>query len=257
MKSLLLAAIFIIAIILTTRFQQANPGIKPKLYPVKEMGKFHFGFSNLMGDLLWLRVIQNIDYCESDGSKAVNKGTNIDSILGAELVPSRCNKGWVFQMVDVITDLAPRFKRVYRVSSELLSVAVDDREGARLIFEKGLKEFPNYWELAYSASYHYLFEYQNPQRAAELLVQAADVGGPFWFRQMAGTLFTKAGQFVIAETTLKSYILNYYGERGVGQAKIRLKELYMNQGLSEKMAKAKLEKFLDEVNESLSQQEKQ
>ena len=38
--------------------------------------------------------------------------------------------------------------------------ATPDREGARLIFEKGLRQFPQDWSLAYAAAYHYLFEIQ-------------------------------------------------------------------------------------------------
>lgn len=202
-----------------------RPSIKPKVYPVKYQNKLHFGFANIMADLYWLRVIQNMDYCENETSKSYNPGIGVDKILKAELNPSRCQKGWVFQMLDLVTDLAPRFRKVYRIGGEMLSVAVDDREGAKIIFDKGLRQFPDYWELLYSASYHYLFEYQNPEKAADLLLQAANVGGPFWFRQMAGTLYSRAGRLVMAEITLKSYIENYDGQRGVEQAKKRLLEL--------------------------------
>jgi hypothetical protein len=235
-------------ILLSTEIRKTKVSPKPQVYPAPNMDKFHFGFSNVNGDLFWLRVLQNIDHCESDDkTPAVNKGTNLEEILNHEIEPSRCHMGWVYQMLDLVTSLAPKFRKVYRVGGELLSVAVDDREGARLLFEKGLKQFPDYWELAYSASYHYLFEYQNPKRAAELLLQAAEAGGPFWFRQMAATLFSRSGQLVMAESTLKSYIYQYWGQRGVEQAKMRLGELYRKQGLSEERANRKVELVVEET----------
>ncbi|MEC9282075.1 MAG: hypothetical protein VX642_05145 [Bdellovibrionota bacterium] len=220
-----LLCVFSIIVFSTTSRNQEKPTVVPKLYPLENQSKFSLGFSNFVADLYWLRVIQNLDYCESSGEKSVNSGLGVDKILAETLGPSRCNKGWVFQMLDLITDLAPKFRRVYRVGAEMLSVAVDDREGARIIFEKGLKRFPEYWELAYSASYHYLFEYQNPQRAGELLEQAAYSGGPFWFLQMAGTMYSRAGKLLLAEVTLRSYVDKYKGQRGEEAAKKRLEEV--------------------------------
>lgn len=226
-KLIFLALFFYGMIVSSVQTRYEKPIVEPKIYPLKEQKRFSLGFNDIMADLYWLRVIQNIDYCENAnyGRKSSNPGLGMDEILSANLRNSRCHKGWVYQMLNLVTDLAPKFRKVYRVGGELLSVAVDDREGARLIFDKGIKQFPAYWELLYSASYHYLFEYQNPEKAADLLIQAAENGGPFWFRQMAGTLYTKAGRFVMAEVTLRSYVENYEGKRGVEQAKKRLEEL--------------------------------
>lgn len=248
MIQLILVLIFSIGITFTNRVGISKPDVKPKVYPSKYSKFFHFGFKNLSADLYWLRVLQSIDYCENEtAEKAVNQGQGVDDILAQTLRPSRCHKGWVFQMLDLVTDLAPKFRKSYRIGAELLSVGVDDREGARIIFDKGVKQFPDYWELSYSASYHYLFEFQNPSKAAELLMGAAEAGGPYWFRQMAATLLTRSGKFAMAEITLKSYIEKYQGMRGEKQARLRLKEIYINQGLSEREATAKLNTYLKSV----------
>ena len=65
--------------------------------------------------------------------------TSIEEILDAEIVEARCNEGWVYHMLDRITDFSPKFLYAYVHGGLLLSVLVDDREGARQIFEKGLK----------------------------------------------------------------------------------------------------------------------
>lgn len=246
--------VFYFSVVATNRVEGDKAPLVPQIYPPTNVDKFTLGFSNLSGDLYWLRVIQNLDYCENSSvPKAVNSGLGIDQVLDYELSPSRCNKGWVYQMLNAVVTLAPQFRKAYRVGGDVLSVAVDDREGARLIYEKGLNQFPDYWELAYSASYHYLFEFQNSKRAAELLMQAADSGGPFWFRQMAGTLFSRSGQLNMAEVTLKSYIYQYWGQRGFEQAKKRLKELYIQKGLTETQAVSKMAIVLKEIESKISE----
>ena len=243
------AIFFFYSVIVITNLKKSEKiELTPTLYPSPIANKTGFGFENFFADLYWLRLVQNIDFCESEASnKAVNKGKNLDDILSYELKASRCNKGWVFQMLDTITDLSPKFRRAYRIGAESLSVAVDDREGARIIFDKGVKQFPGYWELSYSAAYHYLFEFQDPEKAAKLLIKAADSGGPYWFKQMAGTLYGRSGKFLLAETTLKTYILGNLGRRSFNQAVYRLKELYIQMGIGEKVAEEKVQSFVDSI----------
>lgn len=244
MIPLFLIPIFVCLVLFTAKVDKTVVRPEPKLYPSPELQYLHFGFRDAMADSFWVRVIQNIDFCHNKDAKvAANMGIGVDDILAQELKPSRCHKGWVFQMLDLITNLAPKFRRVYRIGADILSVAVDDREGARIIYDKGIKNFPNYWELAYSASYHYLFEYQNPSRAGDLLIQAAEAGGPTWFRQMAGTLYTRSGQLTLAEITLKDFIIKYHDQRGGDKAAVRLAELYVKKGMSEEEAKLKVDNF--------------
>lgn len=218
--------------ILSSKLQGIYHNNEPKVYPPKVLNKVHLGFADVLADTLWLRLIQDFDYCENEtAEKASNPGVGVDEVLSFKMHKSRCNKGWVYQMLDVITDLSPSFKRAYRVGGDILSVGVDDREGARLIYDKGTALFPNYWQLSYSAAYHYLYEIQNPNKAAYYLVQAADAGGPPWLRQMAGTLYTKAGRFMVAEVTLKKFIHENEGKRSYERGLKRLQELYDKMGI--------------------------
>ena len=85
-----------------------------------------------------------------------------------KLVESRCNEGWVYHMLDRITDFSPRFLYAYVHGGLLLSIVVDDREGARQIFEKGLKAFPDHYNLNYHAAYHYLAEVKKPWKSCPI-----------------------------------------------------------------------------------------
>lgn len=192
--------------------------------PPKEILHFTFGYRESIADGLWLRVIQDFDFCGQEAPKNLSgasifsaqdkygeKGPEsadqiVKDILEHELPPARCNKGWVFHMLDRITDLVPRFRMPYIMGATLLSVAVDDREGARLIYEKGMLQFPSDWSIAYRAAYHYLYEIQDGRRAAQLLDAAARNGAPQWVVSLAARLFSQSGKLQLGITVLEDAI---------------------------------------------------
>jgi tetratricopeptide (TPR) repeat protein len=182
-----------------------------------------FGFNDIFADSLWLRTIQNLDVCDVMGvspvdlSAAVRErfqnrvqspSTHLDPHVAAALkniVPrrGRCSQGWAFQMMDAATRLAPRFEIVYSAGGAVLSVMMDDYEGATILYERGLKAAPKNWIIAYRAAYHYFYDLQDFSRAAELLTQAGKNGGPLWLRSLAARLFTQSGQAHLALPLLK------------------------------------------------------
>ncbi len=164
------------------------------IIPPKEMVHFSFGFEEAFASLMWVRLLQDIDICEqSQNPASYNSATTIEEILDAEIAESRCNEGWVYHMLDRITDFSPKFLYAYVHGGLLLSVVVDDREGARQIFEKGLKMFPDHYNLNYHAAYHYLAEIREPGRAAQLMKKTHELGGPAWLSLSAARLFAEDG----------------------------------------------------------------
>lgn len=164
--------------------------------PIPSIERWVFGYDDIAADTLWLRVIQDLHVCE-------NAKDGIAHREGETHTGWLCERGWVFKMIDAITTLAPNWKLPYTVGATMLSIVVDDRVGATEIFEKGLKIFPDDYNLLYRASYHYTWEEKNPKRAAELLVHAAKHGGPPWFISLAGKLYSEAGQAEIAKVVLE------------------------------------------------------
>ncbi len=176
---------------------------KAKLIPPPAQLKyFNFGYRETLSDSLWLRVLQDMEAC--DEAIDVTKG-----------ITKKCNRGWTFQMLDLITDVTPLFRAPYIFGATTLSVLVEDGPGASQIFEKGLVQFPKDWSLQYRAAYHYMSEDKNLPRAAELLILAGDNGAPNWVYSLAGKLYSEAGQAYLAKSVLEDQIAKMPPEEGM------------------------------------------
>lgn len=199
------------------------------IIPPKEMVYFSFGFQEAFASLMWLRLLQDIDICEQGHQVSYNPGTSVDSILESQMPDSRCNEGWVFHMLDRITDFSPRFLYAYVHGGVLLSIIVDDRQGARQIFEKGLKVFPNHYNLNYNAAYHYLVEIRDPKRAAQLMQKTQELGGPSWLSLLAARLYAKGGMKEAGIYLLNQLIEESSDPQFIEAAQERLKQIILEE----------------------------
>ena len=159
--------------------------IAPPLY----VERMSFGFNEVMADSLWIRAIQDFDYCEQQIANNVCK-----------------NNSWLYHMLDAITNLSPSFRMPYATGSLALTIIISDIEGATKIFDKGVKAFPKDWPILYRAAYHYLYEVKDKKRAAELLIQAGQNGAPPWVFSLAGRLYSDSGSRDLAESLLQQMI---------------------------------------------------
>ncbi len=185
------------------------------LRPPENIKYFTFGYNDAFASLLWIRALQNLDYCEGGKYQEsdyvapdVEEKNKLKAVITRKMKPARCHKGWVYSMLDTLTEIQPHFKIAYETGATFLSVGVDDREGARLLFEKGLKIYPTSWRIAYDAGYHYLWEMQNPERSAELLLQALRHGGPPFLASLSAGLYTENGQVEYAKVILLEQLQN-------------------------------------------------
>ncbi|MBO9666026.1 MAG: hypothetical protein J7501_04375 [Bdellovibrio sp.] len=154
--------------------------------PPEMMEHFVFGYNEPVADSLWIRVLQDFDYCD----KPLNK--------------NYCqSNSWLFRMLDSITELSPYFRIPYAAGGLALSVLITDVDGAAKIFDKGVRNLPNDWTIKYRAAYHYLYEVKDKQRAADLLTQAGKLGAPPWVFTLAGRLYSDSGELDLAENLLK------------------------------------------------------
>lgn len=108
---------------------------------------FHLGQKRMISSLYWVATI-----VESDHAHYKEKDLN----------------SWMFLRFNTISLLEPRFYETYSFGAPYLSIVKDDLSGASVIYEKGLKQFPDDYKLLRDAGFHYYFEVANYQRAYEI-----------------------------------------------------------------------------------------
>ena len=167
--------------------------------PPKYMEWFHFGFRESMADSLWLRWIQDADFCQVYGNSITDlSGTQASKANPTDLAVNPrhriCDDSWAFKMLDAITRLAPKFKMPYLAGSILLAVLIEDYKGADILFDRAIEQFPDDWQILYRASYHKLFDNHDYKAGADLLLRASQLGAPPWLKMLAARSYSRAGQ---------------------------------------------------------------
>lgn len=148
------------------------------------------GFSVALADSFWLRSVQDFDYCEN------------------KIKDNECQgKSWLFQTLNLTTELDPRIAASqYQVAGLALTVIISDYAGASVIFDKGVMQHPESWQLTYAAAYHALFEEKDKLKASRLYKLAGEHGAPSWVMATAGRLAAEGGSVVDAERILRGLI---------------------------------------------------
>lgn len=206
-----LAFIFFIALVQVTG-HYSHP-LKTERYlnpPPEYIEFFHFGFPDSMADSFWLRWIQDSDTCQTYLAPVVYNPDSVKEqggVFDLVTIPRHkvCDNSWSFKMLDTVTKLAPKFDMPYLAGASALAILVEDFAGASIIYERGIREFPERWQLLYRAAFHYQFNLKDLPKAAELLLEAADRGAPIWVRSLASRLYTAAGQYEMGLSVLESY----------------------------------------------------
>ncbi|PIS10220.1 MAG: hypothetical protein COT73_10555 [Bdellovibrio sp. CG10_big_fil_rev_8_21_14_0_10_47_8] len=153
--------------------------------PPPQLEYFSFGFQMPIADSLWIRAIQDMDYCEAKGEEGHCR-----------------NNSWLYQTLDTISRLAPDFYQTYSIGGVALSILVSDVEGGAKILEKGTRVFPKKQRLLYLAGYHALYEEKDKKKAAYYYQKCAENGGTPWIYSLAAGLYDETGE---RELALKIY----------------------------------------------------
>jgi tetratricopeptide (TPR) repeat protein len=221
---ILLVTCVLVILFLSLRGISSEKYGRELLLPPSQLKYFTFGYNESIADSLWMRLLQDIDACHS----ATDPLSKIKT-------PSSCKDSWSGAMLLSVIELAPKFRIPYFAGATILSIIVGDAANASQVYEKGLKQFPNDWQLSFRAAYHYLYEDKKPERAAELLTLAGQNGAPSWVYALAGHLYSEAGRAVLAKSVLEQALKENPDARGAERIKMRLKEV------DEVLAKAKRE----------------
>ncbi len=190
---------------------------KKMLAPPADIEHFSFGYHEVVADILWMRVLQDFDFCEKQLEENICVGNS-----------------WMFRMIDAITNLSPRFRMPYATGSLSLTVLVNDIEGASVIFDKAVKAFPNDWPILYRASYQALIEEKNNEKAAGLMLRAAQNGGPPWLYEASARLYSEEGKMAVAEGILADLKANNESEELIRNMEKKIESLRQKQAEKQK-----------------------
>ncbi|MCK5311700.1 MAG: hypothetical protein KAJ62_06300, partial [Desulfobacteraceae bacterium] len=103
---------------------------------------------------------------------------------------------WAYATMDVVTDLDPKFYKAYLLSSMGLIHKSEDVRLSEPILKKGMKNFPESWELPFWAGYGYYNHVKDYKKATEYMLMAYNKpGAPKRFLGMMASATQKSGNF--------------------------------------------------------------
>ena len=129
-----------------------------------------FGYQRAFTSLLWLRFLQH--------TPPKKMGKNEVS--------------WIYRDLDALTELDPEFCPAYEHGGIFLSVITEDKRGAEQILLKGIRIFPQRWRIRAYLAYHYQFELEEPEKAAEQYLAGSKLpGAPYLLGVLASNFIQK------------------------------------------------------------------
>jgi hypothetical protein len=169
----------------------------------------HFGERWALSDLMWIRAIQDFDYCE------VSKDSAQASCIG---------NTWLYHMIEALTELDPQHIEAHQAGALSLSVLVGDVPGSSKIFKKTIERFPKSWKILSQAAFHELLEAKNPELAATYLQKAGELGAPGWVYSLATRLYSRAGKLEAAERLYQDLQMQGFDEKLLNRMKSHIIE---------------------------------
>ncbi|MEO6543583.1 MAG: hypothetical protein ABIP05_06000 [Nitrospiraceae bacterium] len=168
------------------------------------------GYRELAADLLWLQAIQ---------------------VMGERKLSAEAGQ-WLYQALDRITTLDPKFVRAYEAGSHALCILVVLPEESNRLLEKGMRHNPQEWNLPFLLGINYYFELGDDEKAATAMARAASLpGAPESLARLAAKLFVSANSPEQAVELLAKVYQETSDENVRKMLEIRLKESVVERDL--------------------------
>lgn len=139
------------------------------------------------------------------------------------------NNTWAYSTMDVVTDLDPKFYKAYLLSSMGLVHSPKDINLAEPILQKGMKNFPDSWELPFWAGYGYYNYLKDYKKATNYMIMAYNKpDAPKRFLGMMASATQKSGNFDKAAIAMLAMMENTDNKKLkiiYGKKMIRMKNL--------------------------------
>jgi len=151
-------------------------------------------YNALAADVYWVRAIQ---YYGGTKRRLAAQSARVPEPPPMLAAPSD-DYVYLFPLLDVTTDLDPRFNIAYRFGSVFLAEPYPGGPGrpdlAIKLLEKGLRERPDKWEYMEDIGFVHYWYRHDYAAAASWFQKAADVpNAPWWLRSLAATTVAQGG----------------------------------------------------------------
>jgi len=137
------------------------------------------GFEDLAADVYWLRTVQYFG-----GQRLFSHQRKFELLL---------------PLIEITTALDPRLVIAYKYGATFLCERPPEGAGrcdqGIAVLEKGVAAMPGDWRLRQDLGFfHFIFQ-KDPQKAAEILMQASELpGAAFWLKNLAAMVLAKGKQ---------------------------------------------------------------
>ncbi len=168
------------------------------------------GYDQFAADLIWLKAVQHF------GERRQSKGGYL----------------WAYHVVNVVTDLDPKFLPAYLASGAILGVWAGLQYESIEILRKGMRENPDVWQLPFYIGYDYFYELCDPAKAAPYFQAAAKLpGAPSYLPSLAARMTVAGGDPAAALEFLQRLYDQVRDPRLREGLELKIKEVIVEQDL--------------------------
>jgi hypothetical protein len=168
------------------------------------------GYDQLAADLLWLKAIQ---------------------VMGEKKIV-QLDTEWLYQVLDVITTLDPKFDYIYQLGSVYLSMLANRADLAVQLLEKGVVDNPEVWQLHFYLGFNQFYFLGHFKEAADAMAKAAALPGrPNFVPLLASRLYAHAEEPELALVFLEQMYQLSKDDQVRAQLRARMQEVTVERDL--------------------------
>ncbi len=199
---------------LTTLERQRPPEIRAAELSYLPKGEYirvaALGYHQMAADLIWLEAVQHLGELKQTGS----------------------GYRWAYHAVDVVTDVDPAFAFAYQAAGTILGVWAGLPHESIAISTKGMRVYPDVWQLPLVVGYDYYYELHDVRAAARYFRMAAVLpGAPEYLGKLAARMTVEAGDPDAALEFLQRLSMQTQDERIRAGLLKRMKEVVVERDL--------------------------
>jgi tetratricopeptide (TPR) repeat protein len=168
------------------------------------------GYRQIASDLIWLKAVQYL----------------------GEINQTPEGWLWAYHVMDVVTDIDPKFVAVYQAGGTILGVWAQRAQESIMLLEKGVRHNPNEWTLPFFLGYDYFYELHDPVTAAKYFRMASALpGAPAYLPKLAARMTVEAGDPAAALEFLERLYTQTQDERLQAALVQRMKEVIIERDI--------------------------